>query len=203
MIFSSWKLWGNLLSLKRDQFIVWVTVFCRKEPLNLWSRHAAKYATLSYWTNWWKEERWIGISQNAECLLVWNKTRLRNVSQTESGTVVSSVGTGPWIIILFSWIWWPSSPGLPSYVCSKSSKPRRSKRLTTLKSKISSMSTIETRLFWPYSNIPLKVVNRNTRCMCIIIVHNIIWRPGHAIRSSSLLDFTFLHHSCRRVFILF
>ena len=129
--------------------------------------------------------------------------RLRNVSQTESGTVVSSVGTGPGISILFSWIWWPSSPGLSSYMCSKPSKPGRSKRPTTLKSKISSMSTIETRLFWPYSYISWRIVNRNTRCMCIIIVHNIIWYSGHVIRSSSLLDFTFLHHSCLRVFTIF
>ena len=41
---------------------------------------------------------------------------------------------------------------------------------------------------------------RNTRYMCIILVANIIWRSGNAIRSSYLLDFSFLHHSCRRVF---
>ena len=34
--------------------------------------------------------------------------------------------------------------------------------------------------------------------MCIIFVANIIWRSGHAIRSSFLLDFSFLHHSYRR-----
>ena len=34
--------------------------------------------------------------------------------------------------------------------------------------------------------------------MCIFLVANIIWRSGHAIRSSFLLDFSFLHHNCRR-----
>ena len=74
-------------------------------------------------------------------------------------------------------------------------------RLTTLKSKISLMSTIETRPFWPYSYILWKVVYRNIRYMCIILVANIIWRSGHVIPSSFLLDFSFLHHSYRRVFI--
>ena len=60
------------------------------------------------------------------------------------------------------------------------------------------MSTIETRLFWPYSYTLWKVVNRNTRYTNIILVANIIWRSGHAIRSSFLRDFSFLHHSRRR-----
>ena len=60
------------------------------------------------------------------------------------------------------------------------------------------MLTIETRPFWPFSCILLKVVYRNTRYMCIVFVANIIWRSGHVIRSSFLLDFSFLHHSCRR-----
>ena len=72
-----------------------------------------------------------------------------------------------------------------------------------LKRKISSMSTIETRLFWPYSYILWKVVNRNTRYMSIILVANIIWRSGHAIRSSFLLDFSFLHHNSRVGFTVF
>ena len=53
----------------------------------------------------------------------------------------------------------------------------------TLKSKISSMTTIETRPFWPYSYILWKVMYRNTRYMCTILVANIIWRSGNAIRS--------------------
>ena len=41
----------------------------------------------------------------------------------------------------------------------------------------------------------------NTRYMCIILVVNIIWRSGHAIRSFYLLDSSFLHHSwCSRQF---
>ena len=36
--------------------------------------------------------------------------------------------------------------------------------------------------------------------MCITHEANIIWRSGHAIRSSFLQDFSFLHHSCRPVF---
>ena len=73
----------------------------------------------------------------------------------------------------------------------------------TMKSKISSMTTIETHPFWPYSYILWKVVYRNTRYMCIIRVANIIWRSGHAIRSSFPLDFSSLHYSCRRVFTVF
>ena len=32
--------------------------------------------------------------------------------------------------------------------------------------------------------------------MFVILVADIIWLFGHAKRSSSLLDFSFLHHSC-------
>ena len=55
----------------------------------------------------------------------------------------------------------------------------------SLKSKISSMSTIETRPFGPYSYILWNVLYGNTRHMYIILVANIIWRSGHAIRYSS------------------
>ena len=48
--------------------------------------------------------------------------------------------------------------------------------------------------FWPCGCILWKIVYRNTQYTCIITVSNISWRSGHAIRSSSLLDFTFLHH---------
>ena len=35
--------------------------------------------------------------------------------------------------------------------------------------------------------------------MCITLVANIIWRFGHATRSSLLLvDFSFHHHNCRQ-----
>ena len=44
----------------------------------------------------------------------------------------------------------------------------------TLKSKISSITTIETHPFWPYSYILWKAVYRNTWYMCIILVANII-----------------------------
>ena len=64
-------------------------------------------------------------------------------------------------------------------------------------------SKIETRPFWPYSYILWKVVYENTHCMCIVLVVNIIWRSGRAVRSPFLLDFSFLHHSCRRVFTFF
>ena len=116
------------------------------------------------------------------------------------------VGTDPLISILFSWIHWLYSPDSVRVICV------RNRRLwsrygawgrLSLKSKISSMSTIETRLFWPYSYILFKVVYRNTQYMCIILVANIIWYSGHAICSSFPLDFSFLHHSCRRVFIVF
>ena len=39
--------------------------------------------------------------------------------------------------------------------------------------------------------------------MCILRVANIIWRSGHAIRSSFPLDFSSLHYSCRRVSTVF
>ena len=39
--------------------------------------------------------------------------------------------------------------------------------------------------------------------MCILRVANVIWRSGHAIRSSFPLDFSSLHYSCRRVFTVF
>ena len=77
------------------------------------------------------------------------------------------------------------------YSFKQSSKPIRSIRPTTLRSKISSMSTIETRPFWPYSYILWKEVYRNIWYMCITLVANIIWRSSHAIRSSFLLDFFF------------
>ena len=64
-------------------------------------------------------------------------------------------------------------------------------------------SKIETRPFWPYSYILWKVVYRNTRYMRIVLVANIIWCSGRAVRSPFLLDFSFLHHSCRRVFTVF
>ena len=64
-------------------------------------------------------------------------------------------------------------------------------------------SKIETRPFWPYSYILWKVLYRNTHCMCIVIVANIIWCSSRAVRSPFLLDFSFLHHSCRRVFTVF
>ena len=61
------------------------------------------------------------------------------------------------------------------------------------------MPTIETCPFWLYSYILWKGLYRNVRYICIILRANIIWRSGHAIRSSFLLDFSFLHHICRRV----
>ena len=48
-----------------------------------------------------------------------------------------------------------------------------------------------------------KVVYRNARYMCIILVATIIWRSGHAIRASLPLDFSCLRHSCWRVVTLF
>ena len=62
----------------------------------------------------------------------------------------------------------------------------------TLKSKISSMTMAKTRPFWPYSYILWRVLHRNTRYMSIILVAHIIWRSGHAIRSSFPLDFSSL-----------
>ena len=44
---------------------------------------------------------------------------------------------------------------------------------------------------------------RNTLYMFIILVANIIWLSGHVTRSSSFLDFSFLHGSCRRVVTVF
>ena len=73
-----------------------------------------------------------------------------------------------------------------------------SMRPTALKSKISSVDDRNASI-WPHSYILWKVVYRNTRCMCIILIANIIWRSGHAKRSSFLLDFSFLHPSSRRV----
>ena len=64
-------------------------------------------------------------------------------------------------------------------------------------------SKIETRPFWPYGYILWKVAYRNTHCMCIVLVANIIWCSGRAERSPFLLDFSFLHHSCRSVFTVF
>ena len=104
------------------------------------------------------------------------------------------------ISIRFSWIHWLSSPDFTSgmwYVLVASSKPVRGIGPTTLNSKISSTSTIETRPFWPYSYILWKVVYKNVRYMCIILVANIIWRSGHALRPST---FVFLHHYCRSCF---
>ena len=65
----------------------------------------------------------------------------------------------------------------------------------SLKSKISSMSTIETRPFGPYSYILWNIVYGNTLYMYIILVANIIWRSGHAIRYSSFF-LNFLSPPC-------
>ena len=80
--------------------------------------------------------------------------------------------------------------------------PVRSMRPTTLNSKISSISTTS-RPLWSYGYTLWKVVYRNIRYMCINLVANITWGPGHAIRSSFPLDFSSLHHTCRRVFTVF
>ena len=77
-----------------------------------------------------------------------------------------------------------------------SSKPVRGIRLTTLKSKLSSKSTNRNASLLPCSYILWKVVYRNTRYMCITLVANIIWRSGHAIPSSFLLDFFFPTIDC-------
>ena len=77
--------------------------------------------------------------------------------------------------------------------------PVGSMRPTTLNSKISSISTTS-RPLWSYGYTLWKVVYRNIRYMCINLVANITWGPGHAIRSSFPLDFSSLHHTCRRVF---
>ena len=84
-----------------------------------------------------------------------------------------------------------------------SSKPVRGIRLTTLKSKLSSKLTNRNASILPCSYILWKVVYRNTRYMCITLVANIIWRSGHAIPSSFLLDFSFPHHRLRRFFTVF
>ena len=80
--------------------------------------------------------------------------------------------------------------------------PVRITRPTSLNSKISSISTTS-RPLWSYGYTLWKVVYRNIRYMCINLVANITWGPGHAIRSSFPLDFSSLHHTCRRVFTVF
>ena len=80
--------------------------------------------------------------------------------------------------------------------------PVRSMRPTTLNSKISSISSTP-RSLWSYGYTLWKVAYRNMRYMCIDPVVNIIWGPGHVIRSSIPLDFSSLHHTCRRVFTVF
>ena len=124
------------------------------------------------------QESEINVNNNKELTFL----RLRNVSRRENYGV--RCGNRPLISILFSRIHWLSFPDLTLGLCSwqPSSKPVRSIRQTTLKSKISSMSTIETRPFWLYSYIFWKAVFRNNRYMCIILVANIIWCSGHAIR---------------------
>ena len=72
--------------------------------------------------------------------------------------------------------------------------PVRIMRPTTLNSKISSISTTS-RPLWSYGYTLWRVVYRNIRYMCINLVANITWGPGHAIRSSFPLDFSSLHHT--------
>ena len=72
--------------------------------------------------------------------------------------------------------------------------PVRIMRPTTLNSKISSIS-MTSRPLWSYGYTLWKVVYRNIRYMCINLVANITWGPGHAIRSSFPLDFSSLHHT--------
>ena len=50
---------------------------------------------------------------------------------------------------------------------------------------------------WRHSYILWKVVYRNTCYVFIILVANIIWLSDHVIRSSYLLDVSFLHVSPR------
>ena len=80
--------------------------------------------------------------------------------------------------------------------------PVRIMRPTSLNSKISSISTTS-RPLWSYGYTLWRVVYRNIRYMCINLVANITWGPGHAIRSSFPLDFSSLHHTRRRVFTVF
>ena len=84
-----------------------------------------------------------------------------------------------------------------------SSQPIWIIRPMTLKSKISSMATIETHPFWPYSYILWKGVCTNTWCMCIILVANIIWRSSHTIHSPFPLDFSSILYSCLRILTVF
>ena len=72
--------------------------------------------------------------------------------------------------------------------------PVRIMRPTTLNSKISSISTTS-RPLWSYGYTLWKAVYKNIRYMCINLVANITWGPGHAIRSSFPLDFSSLHHT--------
>ena len=113
-----------------------------------------------------------------------------------------SVGTGPFTVIVLAEFIGYLPPILLVFITAIFEAGTEHKALT-MKSKISSMTTIETHPFWPYSYILWKVVYRNTRYMCILRVANIIWRSGHAIRSSFPLDFSSLHYSCRRVFTVF
>ena len=114
--------------------------------------------------------------------------RLQNVSRKECWTFVYCVGTSPLISIRLM-------------VCVRNSRLRS--RYGAQGHKISLMLMIETPPFWPYSYIFWRVVYRNTRHMSTILVTNIIKRSDHAMRSSFLLYFSFLHHSCRRVFSVF
>ena len=65
-----YTLWEYFFSLKSGHFTVWISDLCRKEPLNLQSKQAARFVNLSYSTEWWNggtvDGRNGGISKDAE-----------------------------------------------------------------------------------------------------------------------------------------
>ena len=126
----------------------------------------------------------------------------KKVSLTECGTIVYGVVTGPLISIIFSWIHLPSSPDLTSGMCSYqlSSKPVQIIRPTTLERKSQPRCRRSKRVYFGHTATSFGKQYIEIPGVCIILLANIIWRSGHAICSSSLLDFSFLHHICRRVF---
>ena len=135
------------------------------------------------------------INSNKELTIL----RFRNVSRKKCWTIVYGVWTGPVISILFSWIHWLSSPDLTCGMCWKqpSLKPLRS--MTWHWGGKSPRCRRSKRVHFGYTATSFGKECIEIPSICVKIFEaNIIWRSGHAIRSSLLINFCSFHHDCRR-----
>ena len=90
--------------------------------------------------------------------------------------------------------WFASSPW-PFFFCIKSTIWRPKKCPHQARGQNDHVTSLWHKELWRHSYILWKLVYRNTCYVFIILVANIIWLSDHVIRSSYLLDASFLHVS--------